>query len=102
MRAAECEDPETGEEVQVPAALVVVEIATLAAHVPAVEPECREDPGQLRVHEASVSEKFLALLSWRTFARSNGTGCTSSLCHFEHSTRRRPRRSQGTGRLGEP
>ena len=87
---AEGVDAEAGQKVEVALALVVVEVAALAPHVEAVEPEGLEDPDQLGVHVLGVEREVLAVAVRRTFATSNGICPPSSVDPFRVPVRRCP------------
>ena len=62
VRAAEREDAEAAQEVQVALAAVVEEPRTLAANVGPVEPERAKDPRQLGVEVRLVQRELVALV----------------------------------------
>ena len=59
---AEGEDPEAGQEVEVPVTVVVDQVRALGAHVVPIEPQRGQHPDQLRIHEAGVQFEALALV----------------------------------------
>ena len=83
MGTAEGEDAEPGQEVEIAPALGVVEIAALAPHVVAVEPDRLEHPAHLRVHVLRLEGEVLPLAGAQNFGEVEGhqqaPGCATRL-----------------------